>query len=90
MGAALLHWGPALSVSSCRQRGRGQITVSGSGVTIIRREMVVVWVGWGNTAVAADYEAAPVMTVIQRASHSQQRQDKEAEQEEQHVDPFSL
>lgn len=41
-------------------------------------------------AVAANQERPPVVTAVQQAGRRQQHQDERAEQEEKHVDAFSL
>lgn len=93
--AALLHQGPALPEAPGGRGWWGQVRVSRAGVAVVMMTTaVVVVVGVRRRdaafAVAANQERPPVVTVVEHAGRHQQHQHEGAEQEEKHVDAFSL
>lgn len=89
--AALLHLGPALSGAPGGRGWRGQVGVHRARVAAVMAAIVVGVRGRdAAAAAAANQEHPPVVTVVQQAGRRQQHQDEGAEQEEKHVDAFSL
>lgn len=91
--AALLNLGPVLPKAPDRWGWRGQVRVSWGGVDVIVMVVVVVVEvrrRHAAVAVAANQEGPPVVTVVQQGGRRQQHQDEGAEQEEKHVDAFTL
>lgn len=92
--AALLHQGPALPEAPGGRGWWGQVRVSRAGVAVVMMTTAVVIVGVRRRdaafAVAANQERPPVVTVVEHAGRHQQHQHEGAEQEEKHVDAFSL